>query len=189
MTPRTLLRLTASVVAALLLSACGQGTVEGDQTGFVSADGSAVLRDVGQRGEPLTLEAELLDGSKWNLADLRGQVVLINAWGPWCAPCRVELPILQKLNDDFAQQGLTVVGFATRTNATAVSAFTESTGITYPQVADYDSAVMARIGGVPSATIPSTLLIDRTGRVAGWVLGEFDKTLIRSLAEELLEEK
>lgn len=182
-------KLLALFVSALLLSSCGQGAVQGDQTGFVSADGSAVLRDPGQRGEPLTLHAQLLDGTKWRLEDLRGQVVLINAWGPWCAPCRVELPVLQKLSDDYSARGLAVVGFATRTNAASVTAFTQSSGITYPQVADYDSAVMARIGGVPSATIPSTLLIDRTGRVAGWVLGEFDKALMRSLVDQVLEEK
>lgn len=183
------LRLVSALLAGLLLAGCGQGVVEGDQTGFVSADGSAVLRDPDERGEPLDLAAELVGGGSWQIESLRGQVVLLNAWGPWCAPCRKELPVLQKLADDLGGEGLAVVGFATRTNRPAVEAFARQAGITFAQVADYDSAKMAEIGGVPSATIPSTLLIDRSGRVAGWVLGEVDGALIKSMAQDLLEEK
>lgn len=182
-------RLVTAALCALLLTGCGQGAVEGDQTGFVSVDGSAVLREPAQRGEPISLSAELVEGGAWRLESLRGKVVLLNAWGPWCAPCRKELPVLQSLADSLGPAGLAVVGFATRTNATSVAAFTRTSGINFAQVADYDSAKMAQIGGVPSATIPSTLLIDRDGRVAGWVLGEVDRALIESMAQDLLEEK
>lgn len=179
-------------LGVLLLSACGTsaGDLQGDQTGFVSSDGSAVLRDVGQRNPAPELRGRpVAGGSDWDLAALRGKVVLLNAWGPWCAPCRVEVPELQKLQDELGGVGLQIVGLATRTNAASVTAFTTKNQIKYPQIADYDSALLAGIGGIPSTTIPGSILIDRAGRVAGWVLGAGDPVLLKNLVEALLEEQ
>lgn len=174
-----------------LLTACGSsaGELQGDQTGFVSSDGSAVLRDVAQRKSAPELRGEPVAGGKeWSLAEMRGKVVLLNAWGPWCAPCRVEVPELQRLQTELGGAGLQVVGLATRTNAASVTAFTTKNQISYPQIADYDSALLGGIGGIPSTTIPGSILIDRAGRVAGWVLGAGDPVLLKDLVESLLEE-
>lgn len=179
-------------LAAGLLTACSSSTgdLQGDQTGFVSSDGSAVLRSIGERPLAADLQGRTVAGNvQWKLAALRGKVVLLNAWGPWCAPCRVEVPELQKLQDEFGAKGLQVVGLATRTNATSVEAFTRQNRISFPQVADYDSALLSSIGGIPSSTIPGSILIDRAGRVAGWVLGAADPVLIKDLVESLLEEQ
>ena len=173
----------------LLLGGCGNATYASNEgTGYVAADGSIVLRDAADRGAPITLAGETVDGKAWSLESLRGRVVLLNAWGPWCAPCRTEVPELQALQDELGDTGLTVVGFATRTNRTAVEAFTQRTRVDYPQVADYDSAMFLSIRGVPSMSIPGTLIIDRSGRVAGWALGAVDVQLLRGFAQTLLEE-
>jgi hypothetical protein len=98
------------------------------------------------------------------------------------------LPELQKIYTELSSKGLMIVGLATRTNATSTLAYTKKFNITYPQLADYDSAALAQIPGIPSATVPGTIFIDRKGRVAGWALGAADPALIRSIAQSLLEE-
>ncbi len=184
-------RLLAVVFSCVMLAACSSPSTlqNGDQTGFVSADGSAVVKDVAERGKAVELSAEdITNNVNWKLSEHRGDVVLLNAWGPWCAPCRKELPELQKLFEELSSKGLSIVGLATRTNATSTLAFTNKFKITYPQLADYDSAALSRLPGIPSATVPGTIFIDRAGRIAGWALGAADPALIRSISESLLDE-
>lgn len=174
-------------VASLLLTGCAQTPTDtGQSIGYVAADGSLVLKDVDQRGEPIDINGNLLDGTSWSLSSLRGKVVLLNAWGPWCAPCRTEVPLLQDLQD--ATPGIQVVGFATRTDRVAVDAFTRARKISYPQVQDFDSRLFLGVRGVPSMSIPGTLVIDTKGRVAGWALGAVDTAVLGDFAKSLLEE-
>ena len=183
---------TAAMLSVALLAGCATPETEfgGDQTGFVAADGSAVVLEVSEREPAKNLSATTVVGdSSWQLSDELGNVVLLNTWGPWCAPCRKEVPILQDIYEEFSADGLQVIGMATRTNQPAVSTFITDNNITYPQLADYDSAVMVQLDGVPSTTVPSTVFIDRAGRVAGWALGEVDAALLRSISQSLLEEK
>jgi thiol-disulfide isomerase/thioredoxin len=176
-------------ILSILLSSCATSTsTDNDSIGYVAADGSAVLRDPSERGAAIDLTAALLDGSSWKLSDYRGQVLILNSWGPWCAPCRTEVPELQELLNNKVDEGLQVFGFATRTNESAVNAFLSKRDITYPQIADFDSALISQIEGVPSATVPGTIFIDKKGRVAGFALGAADISLIRNLTESLLEE-
>ncbi|MEN9693214.1 MAG: hypothetical protein RLZZ330_858 [Actinomycetota bacterium] len=174
---------------AILLSSCGTSSTQNDESiGYVAADGKAVLRDLENRGAAIELVGELLDGTTWKLSDYRGQVVILNAWGPWCAPCRKEVPELQELQIENLETDLKVIGFATRTNVSSVNAFTSKRNISYPQVADFDSALISQIPNVPSATVPGTIFIDKKGRVAGFALGAAEISLIRSLTKSLLEE-
>ncbi len=176
-------------VISIFLSSCATSSSKDENSiGYVAQDGSAVLRDPSERGTPIKLSAKLLDGNSWNISDFRGQVLILNTWGPWCAPCRTEVPQFQELLNAKSADGLQIFGLATRTNNSAVKAFTSKQEITYPQIADFDSAVVSQIQGVPSATVPGTIFIDKMGRVAGFALGAADISLIRSLTESLLEE-
>ncbi len=181
-----------ATASTLVLSACSTSGSNGprDDIGFVAEDGSAVLLEADQRALATELVFTTVDGSNtWTLSDHKGKVVLLNAWGPWCAPCRTELPELQKLYEAKAAEGLEIVGLATRTNEAAVDAFVSTRGIEFPQLADYDSAILSSLRGIPSSTVPGTIFIDRQGRIAGWALGANDPSLIRSLANALLEEQ
>ena len=180
---------TAVLVVAIFMSGCASSTTSNDESiGYVATDGSAVLRNPSERGEAIELVGNFLDGTNWEIADYRGQVLILNAWGPWCAPCRTEVPELQELLNQKSADGLEVFGFATRTNKSAVEAFLSKRDISIPQIADYDSAVISQIQGVPSATVPGTIFIDKKGRVAGFALGAADISLIRNLTQSLLEE-
>lgn len=183
-------RLGAALLCLGLLSACGgSGLAEsGDGTGFVAADGSAVLLAESERGEPIEFSTPTVGGGEFDLASLDG-VAVLNVWGPWCAPCRQELPELEQLHREYSDAGLRMIGVATRSNDAAVLAFTKKHDITYPQLADYESRALALIPGVPLATVPTTLLLDRSHRLAGWVLGAAEPALLESLAKSLLAEK
>lgn len=179
------------LIVALSLAACSSSdTMNETSSGFVAADGSAVVLDETERAPATGLNAQSVDGkTTWDLAAEAGNVVLLNTWGPWCAPCRAEVPYLQEISVEFSESGLQVIGMATRTNQAAVEAFIRKQGVTYLQLADYDSKVMVQLEGVPSTTVPSTIFIDRKGRVAGWALGAVDEALLRSIVKSLLEEK
>ena len=180
--------LVALALAALVLTGCAQSPTDtGESIGYVAGNGALVLKDVAKRGDAIDISGKLLDGTPWRLSALRGRVVLLNAWGPWCAPCRTEVPLLQHLQN--ALPGVSVVGFATRTDKVAVDAFTRARKITYPQVQDFDSRLFLGVRGVPSMSIPGTLVIDKQGRVAGWALGAVDTGVLKDFAATLLEEQ
>jgi peroxiredoxin len=109
------------------------------------------------------VEAALLDGAAFRLADYRGRVVVLNFWATWCPPCLAEIPGFVRLQEELRDDGVVFVGVAMdEGGAAAVAPFAERHGITYPLVLD-DGALAARFGGV--AALPTTLLIDRAGRV------------------------
>lgn len=181
----------AVAVTALVLSACGSNSPANDpnQLGFVSADGSAVLKDADQRSEVIDIVFGFIgDGTEWSLSQSRGKVVVLNVWGPWCAPCRKEFPELEEISQELSADGLEVVGVATRSTDTSVLNFVKTQRISFRQVEDFDSLKMSGLSGVPSSTVPSSILIDREGRIAGWVLGAADPVLLKSMLKSLLEE-
>lgn len=178
------------IVMVSLAGCAASDTLNEDSAGFVAADGSAVVLDIADRKMARDLTAQpVSEAGDWKLSDELGEVVLLNTWGPWCAPCRAEVPQLQELYDELADAGLQVVGMATRTNQAAVEAYVRKQSITYLQIADFDSKTMVQLEGVPSTTVPSTVFIDRKGRIAGWALGAVDESLLRSIVKSLLEEK
>jgi peroxiredoxin len=154
------LRLAAragAVVLALAGLACGDGGADGDA------------------GEPAPdFAATTLDGDSVALADLRGEVVLLNVWATWCAPCRREIPELQALHEAHAADGLRVVGVTvdSRGAQPEVRRFIEDFGMTYDIWWDPGQAVIS-IFEAPG--VPLTVLIDRRGRVAWEHLGPFQR--------------
>jgi thiol-disulfide isomerase/thioredoxin len=181
-------RLIALIVVLALVSGCAANVTNTDGLGFVASDGSAVVIDIENRTKATDLTATLLDESgTWRLTAMQRSVVFLNAWGPWCAPCRKEIPELEALYQELGS-GFEVVGFATRTTKSQAEAFLKNKNITYTQVQDFSSSVIARLDGIPSSTIPSTIFIDAEGRIAGWALGAADPTLLKSIAKSLMEE-
>ncbi|MGZ5477576.1 MAG: TlpA disulfide reductase family protein, partial [Thermoanaerobaculia bacterium] len=134
----------------------------------------------------LPYTAQRLDGSTFDIAKEKGNVVLLNLWATWCGPCRYEIPELEKLHAKYAQRGFKVVGVSLDEGGAAdVSPFLAEQKIGYPIVLDPTGklAIMLR-----TSVIPTSILVDRAGRVI-WkhfgVVSTSDAELTRKLESAL----
>jgi peroxiredoxin len=127
------------------------------------------------------------DGGKLSLADLKGQVVMINFWATWCGPCRQEMPLLAQLHDKYEPLGFTMLGVNVEPDSAAAVAWLKGVPVTFPILFDTDSAVAGRFG---VEGMPSSVLVDRNGQVRyvhrGYKPGDEAKyaDMIRSLVKE-----
>ncbi len=113
-----------------------------------------------------------LNGVPRPISDWSGQPILINFWATWCAPCRREMPLLQKLHEESGNNGLQVIGVAID-HAPDVSAFTMETGITYPILVGQEDAIEVTDGfGLDFLGLPFTVLVDQDGQILKIQLGE-----------------
>lgn len=180
--------------AALLLAGCSASADSEDAAaegaGFVAGDGSIVVLDEAQRTPAPDLVGTTLDGEEFRLSDHRGEVVVLNVWASWCAPCRAEAPTLAAAAAELADRGVLFVGLDTRDSDASARAFIDRFDITYPNVIDRDGRLQLLFSdSLPPQAIPSTLVVDRQGRVAGRVLGKASDSTLRALIEPLLAEE
>ena len=101
-------------------------------------------------------------GRPVNLADLKGQIVLMNFWASWCGPCRQEMPILEQLNHLYRNKGLTLIGVNVEPDSSAAMAWLKATPVSFPILFDVDSKVskLYEVEGMPN-----TVILDRKGIV------------------------
>ncbi len=143
----------------------------------------------GDRGSPVDLEGETLTGERLSLRDLRGDVVVVNVWGSWCAPCREEAPVLAAAARRYAPDGVAIVGINVQDNQAAALAFERRFGIDYPSIADFDGRTLLAVNQyVPANAVPVTLILDGQGRVAARVLGVLTRSTLDALLEPVLAE-
>jgi cytochrome c biogenesis protein CcmG, thiol:disulfide interchange protein DsbE len=127
-----------------------------------------------------------LDGAEISAEALRGRVVLVNFWATWCAPCRAEMPLLERMHRRHADAGFLVVGLAVdRASTDAVQAFIEDRGVTYPNV-HVGAEAERTVGGVRG--YPTSFLLDRTGRIRHTVLGPVAPLSLEPAVRRLLAE-
>lgn len=130
---------------------------------------------------PPTVPAELpaialkdLDGRVHTLADWRGKALVVNFWATWCAPCRREIPLLNRIEREYAGKSVEVVGIAVDF-ADDVRAFTKEVPIGYPLlVGEEDGLAAARAFGVATMAFPFTAFTDSRGRIIAVHLGELE---------------
>jgi cytochrome c biogenesis protein CcmG, thiol:disulfide interchange protein DsbE len=149
-----------TIVAALLVGLLAYGlTTTGTDT---------TLDDAMARGErvdpPIRDTLPKLGGAgAGSLADYRGKVVLVNVWASWCAPCRDELPLIEKAHKRLAAQGGTVVGIDVKENSGAALKAIDEFGLTFPNLRDRDGSFVRKWG---QTGYPENYVIDRQGKVA-----------------------
>ncbi len=183
-----------AVVGALLLSGCGgepKASAGGDQ-GFVQGTGQVTEVPEGKRKAAPDIGGETVSDGEVKLSDYRGKVVVLNVWGSWCAPCRAEAKHFAEVAKDVKDEGVRFLGINTRDLDKAnARAFERSYGIEYPSLYDPSGKQIAKFpdGTLPPQTIPSTLVVDRDGRIAVQALKELGEKELRSLLEPVVAEK
>ena len=161
----------------------------GDQKGYISGDGTVEKIAVEKRAEPVELEGDLVGGGTWSSASARGTVVVVNVWGSWCAPCVAEAPHLQEVWKGLQEEKAPVafMGIDFREGPDAGGAFMKKAGLTYPSLTDESGVLILALQG-KAPTVPTTLVLDREGRIASRVNGPVDASTLRGLVDDAVAE-
>jgi len=194
MSRRAAIRIAAALVAMLILASCArtgadEQTRSAGQVGYPDVPRNLTRVPPDQRKELPTVSGLAL-GSNQTIStqDYRGKVVVINVWGSWCSPCRKEAPDLQAASvetKDIAQ----FVGITSKDYDPApAEAFVRSFKITYPSIYDPTGKVLLAFAGeLPPSAIPSTMIIDRQGRLAVRVLSEVSKITLVDMINDVAD--
>jgi peroxiredoxin len=127
---------------------------------------------------------ESLDGKTVRLSDLRGKAVLLNFWATWCGPCKIEMPWFVELQNEYASQGLQIVGVAMDdASKEDIAKFTKEMGVNYPILIGKES-VGDQYGGVPA--LPESFVIGRDGKIVDKILGLRGKAEIEDSIKKAL---
>jgi len=157
-----------------------QGTAFGD-----SVEPGVDIYPGGERTDAPVLEGTTLDGDTLALSDWAGDIVVINVWGSWCGPCRAETPDLVRLANETKSRGVRFLGVDTRDNLSSAKAFVENFKVPYPSLFDDDGQTLLTFRGViPTAVIPSTVVVDRQGQIAARIIGPVTYTTLNGLLED-----
>jgi thiol-disulfide isomerase/thioredoxin len=183
-----------ALAVALGVSACSEGTdsisaqaKQGSGKGYVAGDGTIEQLAVGQRTTDIAVSGTTLDGAALDTTRWRGKVVVVNTWGSWCPPCNAEAPDLQRTWESFKGKGVEFLGVDLRDSPETGLAFQRRFGLTYPSLRWDGGSVLLQMKGKATAT-PTTLVLDRSGRLAGRISGRADASTLRGLIENVLAE-
>lgn len=182
-------------VAALAVSACSGGAIgannpESSGQGFVGASYNSRYLDPGSRPAAPPVTGTTLTGQRFSLAARRGDVVVMNFWGSWCGPCRAEAPALAQIARHFAGQPVFFMGDDENDSPASAQAFQDTFNIGYQSLNDPGGeAALAFHSTLPPIAIPTTLVIDRTGRIAAIVVGGVSYNGLKALITRVLAQK
>ena len=141
----------------------------------------------GERVDAPTLEGTTLDGEPFALSNLAGNIVVINVWGSWCAPCRAETPDLVRGAKENASRDVRFVGINTRDNPAAAKAFVRSFKVPYPSVEDAEGQLLLNFRDtIPTSVVPTTVVIDHQGQIAARIIGPVTYSTLMGLLDDEL---
>jgi len=191
---RRAIRIAAGLAATVMLAACtstgaDEQTRSAGQAGYPDVPGNLTRVSPDQRKELPTVSGPAL-GSTESIStqEYRGKVVVINVWGSWCPPCRKEAPDLQAASVETKDRAQFVGITSKDYDPAPAEAFVRSFKITYPSIYDPTGKVLlAFAGDLPPSAIPSTLIIDRQGRLAVRVLSEVSKITLVDMINDVAD--
>mgnify|MGYP006270488453 FL=1 len=172
-------KIATLLILAISLSACGNSSQVASKS-YVAGNGTVTFIDSKDRKLGPTFSGLTLDGENFELP--HGGVVVINVWASWCAPCRAEAPTLAALARKY--KGAVFLGILTRDSEVAARAFQSRFDLPYPTLVD-DSVLLKFRDTLSANAIPSTILIDKKGRVAARISGEITVASLSELIEKL----
>ncbi|MGY5884024.1 TlpA family protein disulfide reductase [Modestobacter lacusdianchii] len=187
-------RLAAALgAAALLATGCSTGgdavdVNNGGEFRFVEATPSGEVIPEDERAAAPEFSGELLGGGRFDSAELSGDVAVLNFWGSWCPPCRVETPEFQEVYADVRDEGVQFLGLNVKDSEQLAQAFLDSKAITFPSLYDPRGEVALAFRDYPANAIPSTIVLDPDGRVAAVYTGEVRQDDLRSVLAALTGE-
>jgi len=170
-------------ISATLLTSCNGGGSSSSQESFVSGNGAVTFIKSADRVEAPVLAGMTLSGSNYSYGF--GRVTVVNVWASWCAPCRAEIPTLIALSKKYSE--VTFIGILTRDNPPTAEAFQRRFKIPYPTLID-DAILLGFKGSLAANAIPSTVVIDKDGNVAGRISGEVTVASLSDLIEKVSAE-
>lgn len=186
-------------VASASLSGTGQEGNVAEQAEEESAeDAEEADHTDGSEGEKLTpaVDFNLTDqyGNTHTLSQYKGKTIFLNFWGTWCPPCRAEMPDIQKLYEEFDQEGedaLVILGVAApnpgkEKSEDGIKTFLEENGYTYPVLMDTEAGLFQTYG---ITSFPTTIMIDRDGNLFGYATGQLNEETMRSIIQQTMEGK
>ena len=188
----------ATVTAALLAGCTGQADDLAQQYGdgttqnYLSGTGAVTEVAADDRGEPIDFEGTTDEGDEFSRADHEGEVVVLNFWYAACPPCRAEAPALEEVATTYADQGVQFVGVNVRDQADTARAFARTFDVSYPSIVDADEGrvQLALAGTIAPNSVPTTIVLDKEGRVAARILGGLDGTsILDTLVRDTLAEQ
>ena len=172
-------RLVALLVIAISLTSCG-GAKQVATRSYVAGNGTVTFIEEKNRIEGPVLTGTTLDGEQLQIP--HGGIVVVNVWASWCAPCRAEAPTLAALATKY--KGVVFVGVLTRDSEVAARAFQKRFQLPYPTFVN-DSLLLGFRNSLSANAIPSTIVIDKKGRVAARISGEITVASLSDLIKKI----
>ncbi|MEU4367391.1 TlpA family protein disulfide reductase [Micromonospora chersina] len=157
-------RLAAALLAAVTAGTALVGCSSGSEESRCESDGVTITCAPDQRSKTPKVSGELLTGGSYDVSEARGQVVVVNFWGSWCAPCRAEADDLEATYQATKASGVTFLGINVQDSKDKAIAFEEGR-VTYPSLFDPASRQALNFD-IPPNTTPATVVLDREGQVA-----------------------
>ncbi|AKK04036.1 TlpA family protein disulfide reductase [Corynebacterium epidermidicanis] len=203
---RRLIAALGVATLALTVTACGKDDTAGQDAvaiggtwSFVAPGGKTDITYPESERKPVKQFSgdSLVAGEKISLQDYEGQVVVLNAWGQWCGPCRSESDDMQEIHETLqaaktadGKPGGTVLGINVKDYQPQISRdFQKDNGLTYPSLYDPPFKTATALGGIPASVIPTTIVLDKHHRPAAVFLREVTANDVLQVAEPLLAEK
>lgn len=190
----------AAVAVALPLAGCSQDSdkaqnavATGGNFEFITPGGEKVINYEESERKPLrTFSGEdVRDRDKTiSLEDYEGEIVVLNSWGQWCAPCRAEADDLQEIHSELQKRKIgTVLGINVRDyNPQVSNDFLKDNGLTYPSIYDPPFKTAAALGGVPTSVVPTTIVLDKQHRPATVFLRSITAQDVMDVVDKLEKE-
>lgn len=174
----------AATTAAAVLSGCG-----GEENWAKKCSTTDMVVECAPEDRPLVsgVTGELLGGGTYDIENDRGKVVVVNFWGSWCAPCRAEADDLETTYQATRASGVTFLGINSRDDKDSARAFERGYQVTYDSVYDFEGRVGLKFDVTQSA-IPSTLVLDRQGRIAAAIRRSTTTAELKPLVEKIASE-